>query len=335
MHLSQLCKIRQLARRAIEDYLDGLGYISVDVPILVRSPGTEVYLDYFESTWLDVKGGDHQVFLRSSPEIHLKQALSCGLDRIYHLGKVFRNGGELAKWHHPEFTMLEWYEAGIEFFEYMTQTQSLIEAVYKSLQRANTELDFNLDLMPLPKSFQRLSVFDAFERYAGIQLIDQDEELAKKAMDKGFISVRADDDFETAYFKILLDVIEPELKSLGAVFLYDYPASQAALARVVGGKAKRFELYLNGVELCNAFFELLDPEDNRARILESNQKRHSLAKQTVPLDEEFIDALNEGIPECCGNALGFDRLLATLLQLPGIESLIPFRAMKPFADEKI
>jgi lysyl-tRNA synthetase class 2 len=328
MHLSQLCKIRHIARRAIEGFFDGLGYTSVDAPILVCSPGTEVYLDYFESSWLDVKHGRHTMFLRSSPEIHLKQALSYDLEKIYHLGKVFRNGGELAEWHHPEFTMLEWYEAGIDFFDYMQQTQSLIEAVYYALHKA----DLGLNLIALPERFHRLSVFEAFERYAGITLIDQDEDLAKKALDKGFISVRADDDFETAYFKILLDVIEPRLKALGAVFLYDYPASQAALSQVIDGKAKRFELYLNGIELCNAFFELLNPLDNQKRIVEANEKRRLLNKQPVPLDQEFMGALSRGIPECCGNALGFDRLLASLLQLPGIDSVIAFRTMQPYGD---
>lgn len=328
MHLSQLCKIRHIARRAIESFFDGRGYTSVDVPILVRSPGTEVYLDYFESSLLDIRLGRHQMFLRSSPEIHLKQALSYDLEKIYHLGKVFRNGGELAEWHHPEFTMLEWYEAGIEFFDYMQQTQSLIQAVCNALHNA----DIGLTLADLPKQFHRLSVFEAFERYAGITLIDQDESLANKALDKGFLSVRPDDDFETAYFKILLDGIEPQLKALGAVFLYDYPASQAALSQVIDGKAKRFELYINGIELCNAFFELLNPLDNEKRILEANEKRRLLNKQAVPLDQEFIDALSRGIPECCGNALGFDRLIACLLQLPGIETVIPFRAMQPYGD---
>ncbi|SMF14394.1 EF-P lysine aminoacylase EpmA [Pseudobacteriovorax antillogorgiicola] len=310
---------RYTLKRAIENFFHKRDYIEVDTPIIVPTPGTEVHLDYFETSWLDFQLQSHQRFLRSSPELHLKQALAQGLDRIYHLGRCFRNGGEASAWHHPEFTMLEWYEAGISYEDFMQQTEELVRYSHRMLQ---TE---GYSVITLPSKIEALTVAEAFERFAGIELIDQDPDLAEKANRKNFVSIRPDDDFETSFFKIMLDAVEPCLAEFEAVFLYDYPASQAALATVEQGVAKRFELYIKGIELSNAFQELTSPQDNIRRIHDSNHVRQTLSKQAVPIDDCFVDAVNKGIPESCGNALGFDRLLAILLGLDSIDSIIPFR----------
>ena len=124
--------------------------------------------------------------------------------------------------------------------------------------------------------------------------------------------------------------MEPALSRLQAVTLYDYPASQAALAKIENGAAKRFEFYINGIELCNAFLEELNPEENKKRILEANKKRRILNLKVPPVDYEFIDALNYKSYETCGNALGLDRWLALLLEKQAISDIVPFRKMKPF-----
>lgn len=315
---------RQALQEAIHTFFRSRGFLSIDTPIAVLSPGTEVHLRYFPSSWQDHSGREHPLFLRSSPELHLKQALSQGLERVYHLGKCFRNGGELSPWHHPEFTMLEWYQSGISLPDFMGQTEELLRHAADALkgQRSGS--------WQLPAAVPRLSVFEAFERWAGLELVDLDPTLGARGRARGFSSLRDDDSFEDAYFKILIDVIEPQLKQLDAVFLYDYPASQCALARIEGGRAQRFELYLRGVELCNAFDELTDPLLNRQRIAGSNAQRRALGLPETQEDPDFHAALQKGLPASCGNALGFDRLLALLLGENSLDRVIPFRWNQPY-----
>ena len=133
-------------------------------------------------------------------------------------------------------------------------------------------------VIDLPENFEKISVFEAFEKFVGIPLLDKDPELARKAVNKGLPSVRLDDDFETAFFKLMLDLVEPELAKKNAIVLYDYPASQAALAKVVDGCAKRFEVYLNGIELSNAFWELIDPKKRTDFALKAVNKSGKTGK---------------------------------------------------------
>ena len=316
-------RTRQALKRAITHFFDGRDYLEIDTPILVVSPGTEVHLGYFATEWSDHYGEAYPMFLRSSPELHLKQLLAQGVKKVWNLSKCFRNHGEHAHWHHPEFTMLEWYEAGISFEGFMKQTEELIRFVTKELKEFEPQL-------VLPRTIPKMSVSEAFKEFAGITLVDEDDTLARTAIAKKVLSVKADDDFETAFFKILLEKIEPGLKALKAVFLYDYPASQAALSTIDGIVAKRFELYVNGIELCNAFHELTDPRENVSRIKKAQRMRAALQKVPVPDDEEFYEALQHGIPASCGNALGFDRLLALLMGDPGLDRAVPFRTMHPY-----
>lgn len=316
---------RQTLQNFIHQFFQARNSVSVDCPIAVTAPGTEIHLNYFPTTWTDHRDAKHPLFLRSSPELHLKQALSWGLDRVYHLGKCFRNHGELSRWHHPEFTMLEYYESGIRLSAFMQLTEDFVRQAFDALLPYRRP-----DAPNLPKKVERLSMFEAFERWADLELIDGDADLAEKGIKKGYISLRKDDDFETAYFKILLDVIEPELNKLAAAFVYDYPASQSALAKVSNGRAQRFELYVQGVELCNAFDELLGVEANRERIAESNAQRLAHGKEKVPEDPDFFAALDKGLKSCCGNAMGFDRLLALGLGDEGIDAIIPFRLNQPY-----
>lgn len=302
----------------IRSFFKDRGYTEIDTPLVVPQPGTEVHLDYFETSWLDFQGNLHLRYLRSSPELHLKQALSHGMERVYNLGKCFRNGGEASAWHNPEFTMLEWYESHITYEAFMEQTDTLVRYCWEGM------MEKGYRTAPLPSATTRLSVADAFSSIVGIKLEDRDPKLSQKAADAGYLSVRSTDDFETAFFKLLLDVVEPELKKMAAVFLYDYPPSQAALAKVDGLVAKRFELYLDGVELCNGFSELLDPEENRNRLETAQEARRSLMKPVPPVDSHFLEALTAGLPPCCGNALGFDRLLAIILNCQDMRDIIPF-----------
>ncbi|RZA16893.1 MAG: hypothetical protein EOP10_23745 [Proteobacteria bacterium] len=315
-------KARQTLQNHIHQFFQSRDYLSVDTPTMVVAPGTEVHLDYFATDWRDHRGSNHPLYLRSSPELHLKQAMSWGIPKVYHLGKCFRNHGEISAWHHPEFTMLEYYESGIDLDNFMKLTQDLITTSGEAV-----------DSKTIPQNFTKISMYEAFKNWAKIDLIDQDPDLAKKARSANLSqSIRIEDDFETAYFKLLIDVIEPKLTKEQAIFVYDYPPSQAALANIRNNRAQRFELYLNGVELCNAFDELINPEENETRLKESNKAREALNKHPLPQDTDFLKALKKGLKPSCGNALGFDRLLAILLGQPGLGSLIPFRSNLPYAE---
>ena len=294
-------------------------YIEIDTPVLVRRPGTEVHLGYFSSQWRDIQGREKKFWLRSSPELHMKIALGAGLERIYQFASCFRNDGELGPIHRPEFTMLEYYETAIDFESFIARTENLIRAGLVELAAAIPSANH----FQMPATVPRFSVYEAFKEFAGVTLVDEDPDLAKLCIQAGVQSVRPDDDFETAFFKTLMEKVETGLAQWPAAILLDYPPSQAALSQVVDGCAKRFEIYANRVELCNGFLELLDPAANRKRLDESDLRRKSMGKEVTDDEPEFHRALAQGIPKCCGNALGFDRLLMLAL---GADNLLAARA---------
>lgn len=296
----------------------------MDTPILVKCPGTELYLEYFQTHWIDHHRRAHPLWMRSSPELALKRAIAAGIPALYQIAPCFRNEGEIGPWHHPEFTMLEFYQVGATWSAFLQLSEDLIRFCIRDLAAEfSVALDSNAKL-------HAISVYEAFEKYAGLTLIDNDPQLAAKAKALGVISIQGYEDFATAFFKILLEKIEPALTSLGWVVLYDYPASQAALARVENGVAKRFEFYIHGIELSNGFHELCDPEENRKRVRDVLEERALMAKTLPEVDEDFHSALDRGMPDCFGNALGLDRLLALILGCD-VDAVIPFRKDLPYS----
>jgi lysyl-tRNA synthetase class 2 len=325
-------RLRAALKHQIRLFFERRSYCEIDSPIVVTAPGTEVHLHYFKTSWQDHVGKMHPLYLRSSPELHMKQAVADGMPKIFQIAPCFRGGGELAEWHHPEFTMLEWYEAGINFEAFITLTEALLRETHDGMQEALRHEKCKPSFT-LPKKMWRYTVAEAFKEFADLTLVDSDPDLAKKARSKGIKSVREQDDFETAFFKILIERVEPKLTALGGVVLHDYPPSQAALATVQGGVAKRFEIYLERVELCNGFEELLSLKKNKERIQTANSKRHQAGLETPPEDPDFYAALAKGLPPCCGNALGFDRWLALLIGDKSLDRVIPFRNAHGFRND--
>jgi len=313
---------RAKLKSAVRAFFGARAYLEVDTPVAVACPGTEVHLRYFPTEWLDYRGTTQRLFLRSSPELHMKQTLALGAERIFQMAPCFRSGGEYSEWHHPEFTMLEWYEAGLSITAMIAQTEELLRFSH----------DYIGSSLVLPKIFERVTVAEAFHRWVGVELCDGDPELARKGTTAGAISLRDDDDFETAFFKLLIEKVEPGMAALGGAVLMDYPASQAALATVSGGVAKRFEFYIGRIELCNGFDELLNVDANQQRLTESNRRRAELGYEIPLADSAFMAALAKGIKPCSGNALGLDRWLALLLGLDSIAAVIPFRLAGIYAS---
>jgi elongation factor P--(R)-beta-lysine ligase len=313
---------RNTLKRFIRTFFESKGYLEVDTPILVKTPGTETYLRYFETQWLDYKSQKHPVWMRSSPEIHMKRLCSQGYDKVFQMAPCFRNHGELSDWHNPEFTMLEWYEKDKQFSDLISDTENLIQSSFEQVRG-------QLKIEHQPFTFTRLSVYEAFESFCKVKLIDHDEELPQKLEKQGIESITENDDFESAFFKALLERIEPEIAKMKAVSFYDYPPSQAALSKVEDGKAKRIETYINGVELSNGFLELLNPADNIQRIKDTNILRENLNIEVPQEDEDFyasMGLLDQSIDSMVGNALGFDRLLALILNSKDLNDSVPFNA---------
>lgn len=314
-------RARAALKEAVRVFFGQRDYLELDTPIMVQAPGMEVHLDYFQTTWIDHDQRPHARFLQSSPELHMKRAVCHGAERVFQFARCFRNQGEFSAWHHPEFTMLEWYEVGMEYHGFMDQTEALLRATQQQL----ADRFAIKNSVRLPPRMQRLTVAEAFKEFAQLDLIDNDADLAAQARANNCLSVQANDDFETAFFKILIEKIEPGLAQLGAAFLYDYPASMAVLAKVENGVARRFEIYIDRVELCNAFLELGDAAENRRRWQAANQLRIKSGRTAIPEDEMFLADLQIGMPACSGNALGFDRWLALILGHQNLDQVIPFR----------
>ena len=298
---------RAAALGAIRALFAGRGFLEVETPALVPSPGLDLHLDAFA-----VEGAPPGAsFLITSPEYQMKRLLAGGVPRCFQLARCFRRG-ELGARHNPEFTMLEWYRAFAGVDAVMGDTEAVVRGVAAALG-AGGALCVGGVAVSLGAPFERLCVGDAFARYAGVA---PDEAIALASRD------------EERFFRILIDEVEPQLaREPRPVFLVDYPAPFASLARLKPGDPRvceRFELYIGGVELCNGFGELTDPVEQRARLERDQAERARLGKPTYPIDERFLDALEEGMPPAAGNALGVDRLIALCLGAEAIADVLTF-----------
>jgi len=299
---SRLENLRRRAelKRAIRRYFDTEGLLEVDTPAIVPCPGLDVHLDAIETLGGPCEPG----WLHTSPEYQMKRLLTTGLPGIYQLGKAFRRG-ERGRQHEPEFLLLEWYRTFADAEDLMRDTERLVATVALELTGTHT-IPGRQGPVDVTPPWPRLTVEEAFRRHAGVELADavQDEGL---------------------YYQLLAERIEPELGRGRAMFLTDYPAPMASLARISARDpryAERFEAYLDGVELCNGFSELIDSREQRERLERDQHERRKLDRSVYPVDERFIAALEEGIPPSGGNALGVDRLLMLLLGASHIDQVI-------------
>lgn len=288
-------------------------FLEIQTPSLVACPGTEPFLDVF-STELKIGSHRQKLYLPTSPELHLKKALAQGLPKIFELKPCFRNG-EMSDRHSPEFLMLEWYRAFSDLSQIQSDVRDLILFLAEKLE-VNAPSSFSLETVS--QSFKRILGYELSPFTTREQLVALSNELD--------LRVRNDDTWDDLFSQIMVEKIEPNLSTEG-LFLSDYPPSQAALARIsTEGWGERFEFYWKGYELANAFHELNDPVEQRARSLEDLEKKKSLGKEVVDLDEAFFKALESGMPPSSGIALGLDRLFMCLMSIEDIReiSLFPY-----------
>lgn len=283
------------------EFFASRGFVHVDTPTLVPCPGLDVHLDAFET---NARGQAR--YLTTSPEYQMKRLLAGGMSRIYQIGRAYRRG-ELGQRHNPEFSILEFYRTNAGAADVMRDTEQLVAR----LTRGGVTLgDRAIDTRP---PFARMTVREAYERYADVG----EEEMLRLA-----------DQDEDTFYRLLVDAVEPALAALPhAVFLCDYPAKQASLARRKPDDpryAERFELYVAGVELCNGFGELTDPAEQEARFLRDQEERKARGLPVYPIDTRFLDALRAGLPECGGNAIGLDRVIALACGTTEIADVMSF-----------
>ncbi|MBM3204728.1 EF-P lysine aminoacylase GenX [Candidatus Uhrbacteria bacterium] len=339
MNLENVKRRSQVIKR-IRAFFDDQGFLEMHTPRLVALPGQEPHLDPLwtevHSPSLQATSYKLQAGLITSPEYAMKRLLAEGLDKIYDLGSCFRDGEPWDGTHDPEFLLLEWYrrDAGLE--ELMKDTEEMIRYVASSLLITHYSL--------LSQPFRRLTVSEAMKQYANVDLeplLDDREALAQVVIEHGQ-TVQPTDTWDDLFFKIFLSEVEPSLgwnddrTAFQPTFLYNYPASMAALARK-DSKDQRFalrtELYIGDLELANGFAELADPVEQRKRFQEERELRRSLGKNTWPLDERFLKAL-PSMGNAAGMAFGVDRLVMLLAGASSINDVIPFSAREKFVPEE-
>lgn len=306
-------RARSAVTRAIRDWFAAADFVEVETAILQRSPGNETHLHAPKTELLGSDGERSTLFLRTSPEFACKKLLAAGEARIFEFARVFRDR-ERGRLHLPEFTMLEWYRAGEPYEAVIADCVALIGLAARTTGiGAFAYRGRSADPLAPPKM---LTVADAFDRYAGIDLLGTisggkgDRDALARAADRK-VRVVADDTWSDIFSKVLVEHVEPRLGEGRLTVLHEYPAPEAALARTKVGDprvAERFEVYACGVELANGFGELTDAAEQRLRFTAEMDEKQRRYGERYPLDEDFLAAVAQ-MPEASGVALGFDRLV--------------------------
>jgi lysyl-tRNA synthetase class 2 len=308
---------------ATRAFFDARGYMEVETPYAVPVPGEEVHLRALATRREHPDGTSEPLWMHTSPEFAMKRLLAGGAGPIFQLARVWRDG-EGGALHAPEFTMLEWYRPGAGMDSLIEETTALLRAVLPpevSVRGVTTSL----------ARIERLTVAEAFDRYAGADVLATGGDAAALAAQAG-TRLRENETWEDLFFRLLLERIEPRLGRACPTFLTHWPSAQAALARRDPADprvAERFELFVCGIELANAFVELTDPVEQRDRFVIDRARRHALYGPDWEMDEDFLAALTEGMPDSAGIAMGFDRLamiasgadrIGQVLWLPPVEA---------------
>jgi len=290
-----LLLLRARIVQSVREFFISRDYLEIETPQLIPAPAPEAHIE-------SIPVGDR--YLHASPELCMKRLLAKGFHRIFQIARCFREG-ERGDLHLPEFSLLEWYRTGIDYHDLMDECEALFLFLAQKLGRGTGLHCRGLDI-DLNTPWERLSVETAFERFATIPL---DQALLNNHFDP-----------------VIVNDIEPNLGIKTPTFLYDYPASLAALARLKPGSpsvAERFEIYVAGIELANGFSELNDPLEQRRRFKKELKQRVSLGRRVSPMPEKFLKDLSN-MPETAGIALGLDRLVMIFGDARTIDEVVAF-----------
>lgn len=297
--------------RSIRTFFAARGVLEVETPAMSHATVTDVHLHTFETEFVGpgfAKGS--ALHLMTSPEFHMKRLLAAGSGCIYQIGKAFRNE-ENGRYHNPEFTMLEWYRVGFDHHQLMDEMDALLQQVLRcsAAERMTYQQAFlnQLNVCPLEASMA---------------------ELKRVAASLGLSDIAEPEQDRDTLLQLLFSVgVEEKIGQSVPAFVYDFPASQAALAKINREDARvadRFEVYFQGIELANGFHELDNPKEQLLRFEQDNHKRVAMGLKAQPIDYHLIAALESGLPECAGVALGIDRLIMLALGCDHIDQVTAF-----------
>ncbi|MBJ7449776.1 MAG: EF-P lysine aminoacylase GenX [Parachlamydiales bacterium] len=282
--------------------------MEVDCPAITNQASVDAHIDLFE---VHARDG-HIRYLHSSPEYIMKRLLSEGINDIYHLGHVYRDD-EVGERHNPEFMMAEWYRRNFTYEQMIEETLDFCRLFLKENQSIH------------------MTYRQALQSYAAIDYVTASKEDLLNVLKKHNISLYEglENEDRDAHLNLILGtIVEPNFNNIPLLVLKDYPSTQAALARteIIDDEvvAKRFEIYSFGLELANGYYELTQATEQKERFIEANKQRLQLGKKPLPIDDSLIQALSKGIGDCCGVAVGFDRLLMLKLQTKSIKDVLPF-----------
>ena len=323
-YLAARSRIKDAVRRALLEQ----DFAEVETPILQLSPGNETHIAAFATEMIAADGAVTRMYLHTSPEFSCKKLLAAGLPRLFTLSPVFRNR-ERGRLHHPEFTMVEWYRAGADLATLAEDALALLRVAATAAGR--DRLAHRGATADPFAAAEHVTVVEAFRRHADLDLAAAlpsatatgFERLAEATRARG-LRVASDDTWSDLFSKLLSAFVEPHLGQGRPTILTRYPASEAALAQLCPDDARfaqRFELYACGIELANAFAELTDPAEQRARFTHAEAERQRIYGETLPLDDELLAALDV-MPSACGIALGFDRLVMLATGADTIEDVL-------------
>ena len=297
----------QLAQ--VRRFFSERGVLEVTTPVLSASGGTDPHIEPFVTAWRGGVVGEKRLYLQTSPEFHMKRLLAAGSGDIYQVTPAFRQG-EYGNRHNPEFSLLEWYRLGFDHHRLMDEVAELVNVLLgQSLQ------------------VEKIAYRDLFLQRFGWDPLDVEPEVLRATAEREGLDAVGLADRDQWLDLLMSLLIEPQLGRGRLTFVYDYPASQASLARLKPGNLRlacRFELYHEGVELANGFHELTDPGEQRERFLADNQARKEKGLAELPLDERLLSALEQGLPDCAGVALGLDRLLMLKLGAATLSEVLSF-----------
>lgn len=321
---------RDLLVRAIRQYFWSEDFLEVETPQLVPLPSMEPNLEVFETTLRNDQEQTARAFLTSSPEFAIKKILAAGYPRVFEVCKSYRNKEGLSTRHNPEFTILEWYRTSADYTAIMADCEHLLRAMARATNKDT--LAYQGKEYDIFAPWERLTVAEAFARYSQIdtETLLSDTGLRSAARAKGY-AIEKHTTWEELFHQIMLNEIEPHLGASRPTILMDYPASLASLSRKKPADprfAERFEFYIAGLELGNAFSELVDADEQLARLQADRQEKEQLGRTLYDIDTELIAALRAGIPPTGGIAVGVDRLCMLFLDVPHIADTLFFPAIE-------
>ncbi len=309
--------------RLTREWFWAQGFVETATPIAVVAPDQEPHLSPILAEFHDERRQSSKFYLRTSPEYSLKKLLAAGYEKIFEIGACFRDYEESGDTHNHEFTMLEWYRAPGAYEEIMDDLENLFKFIGKQLGLKN--LNYKNIEVSWDNAWERISMKDLWQKYVQVNLDEylEKEKIIALARSLGY-QAEAEENYEDVFYKIFLNKIEPHLGHNQPTIVYEYPAKMAALARVCPrrpGYAERFELYVAGLEVANAFGELTDSSEQLQRFETEKAIRENVGKSVLPIDNELVFAL-KSITTASGIALGVDRMVMLFAGARDIDKVI-------------